>query len=85
MTEPHKNVIKTLFIFVLITFIASCSTDNAKGIKTSIKGSLPAFKGKSITISEFVVNSAIPIDTAEIRKKVLSGSGSAARDRDSSS
>ncbi len=66
MTEPNKNLFNALLIFVLITFIASCSTDNEKGIKTTIKGSLPAFEGKSITISEFVVNNAIPIDTAEI-------------------
>jgi hypothetical protein len=55
-------LMSTLFIFL----ISSCSQNNSNGIKTKITGSFPAFKGKSVTLSEIEINKATVLDTAKI-------------------
>jgi hypothetical protein len=61
-----KNII-LLSITIVLAFIASSCTNHAPGvIKTTIKGSFPAFKGKSVSISAFDINSSTPIDTVKI-------------------
>jgi len=66
MSVPRKNIIFIYFIFLFIVFISGCSQNDPKGIKTTVKGSFPAFKGKSVTLSEIDINKAITLDTSEI-------------------
>lgn len=66
MSGIRKNIILSLLSFLLIFLISSCSQNNSNGIKTSINGSFPAFKGKSVTLSEIEINKAIGIDTTKI-------------------
>ena len=66
MSATKKNIINNYFLFLLIILIAGCSQNGSKGIKTTIRGSFPAFKGKSISLSEFDINNAIPLDTVKI-------------------
>jgi len=66
MRAPGKNIITIYLIFLLILFIAGCSLNGNKGIKTTIKGSFPAFKGKSVSLGEFDINTVIPLDTVKI-------------------
>jgi hypothetical protein len=55
-------VLSSLFIFL----ISSCSQNNSNGIRTKITGSFPAFKGKSVTLSEIEINKATALDTTKI-------------------
>jgi thiol-disulfide isomerase/thioredoxin len=66
MTPCLKKFITGLFIFSLIITWTGCSFNTGDGIKTTIRGSFPAFKGKSVSLSEFDINSAIPLDTIKI-------------------
>ncbi|MCK9399664.1 MAG: AhpC/TSA family protein [Bacteroidales bacterium] len=66
MSVPRKNIIFIYFIFLFIVFISGCSQNDPKGINTTVKGSFPAFKGKSVTLSEIDINKAITLDTSEI-------------------
>mgnify|MGYP001766502632 CR=1 FL=1 len=55
------------YVVILAIFILSgCSGGFEKGMKTRIKGSFPALKNKTVTLSEFDINSAIPLDTTKI-------------------
>jgi hypothetical protein len=65
MSAKRKNI-STLFIPVLFIFIIVACQNNSQGIKTKIRGSFPALKGKTVTLSEFDVNSALPVDTTKI-------------------
>jgi hypothetical protein len=49
----------------------SCSQNNSDGIKTKIRGTFPAFKGKSVSLGRLDTNDIIPVDTTKI-----SGDGS---------
>jgi hypothetical protein len=60
-----KNINAILLIIVWIGLATACS-DGTRGIKTTIQGSFPSFKGKSVSISEFDINSATPLDTVKI-------------------
>ncbi|MCU0370585.1 MAG: AhpC/TSA family protein [Bacteroidales bacterium] len=66
MPGSLKNLIFATFIAMCIVSVSGCSSDRSRGIKTQIKGSFPSFKGKQVTLSEFDVNYAIPIDTVNI-------------------
>jgi hypothetical protein len=66
MSGLRKIIILCFLSFMLIFLISNCSQNNLNGIKTTIKGSFPAFKGKSVTLSEIEINKAIPLDTAKI-------------------
>lgn len=66
MAIRSKRITFYSFIILVIITIAGCSMNNDKGVKTVVKGSFPAFKGKTVSISEFEINSAIPIDTVKI-------------------
>jgi hypothetical protein len=66
MTSPLKKIILHVFIYSLILLVAGCSQTGKNGFKTTIKGTFPAFKGKSVSLSEYDINSAIPIDTVNI-------------------
>ena len=66
MTARFKYT-RTFYFFILfIIIITGCSQNGSKGIKTTISGSFPAFKGKSVSLSEFDISSAIPVDTVKI-------------------
>jgi len=65
MTVLRKIIINNYFLFIFI-IITGCSQNGSRGIKTTINGSFPAFKSKSISLSEFDINNAIPLDTAKI-------------------
>jgi thiol-disulfide isomerase/thioredoxin len=57
----------TYYLFIsIILLVSGCSTDSKKGLKTTIRGSFPELAGKQVTLSEFDINSAIPIDTSII-------------------
>jgi thiol-disulfide isomerase/thioredoxin len=65
------RVVRKLFILGLLSsffifLISSCSQNNSNGIKTKITGKFPAFKGKTVTLSEIEINKATGIDTAKI-------------------
>jgi hypothetical protein len=66
MTIRLKKSLFDSLIFLLIITLTGCSLNDNKGIKTIIKGSFPAFKGKFVSLSEFDVNSALPVDTVKI-------------------
>ena len=66
MSGPRKIIILCFLSFLLIFLISSCSLNDSNGIKTTIKGSFPAFKGKSVTLSEIEINKAIALDTTKI-------------------
>ncbi len=66
MNGLRKNIILCLSSFLLIFLISGCSQNNSNSIKTTIKGSFPAFTGKSVTLSEIEINKAIALDTTKI-------------------
>jgi thiol-disulfide isomerase/thioredoxin len=66
MTSRCKFINAFIILFVFIFLFSNCTDSGTKGTRTTVSGSFPAFKGKSLTISEFDINSAIPIDTVKI-------------------
>jgi thiol-disulfide isomerase/thioredoxin len=69
MFFTHKNIISLSFILLAVFIFAGCSEKKPGEIKTIIKGSFTAFKGKLVSLSEFDINNAIPLDTAIIDKE----------------
>lgn len=55
------------YYLLILIFLAACNQGN-KGIRTTITGSFPLLKGKMVSISEFDINNAIPVDTTRIRE-----------------
>ncbi len=68
MTFSGKNINALFIIIVLLSLITACDNSGKQGTRTTIQGSFPAFKGKSVSISEFDINSAIPLDTVKIKE-----------------
>jgi thiol-disulfide isomerase/thioredoxin len=66
MTFNGKKINALFFIIVLLSLVTACNDPGNRPIKTTIEGSFPAFKGKAVSISEFDINSAIPLDTVKI-------------------
>jgi thiol-disulfide isomerase/thioredoxin len=66
MSLLRKNIISVSFLFLLISLISGCNQIGTNGIKTKIKGSFPALKGKQVTLSEIDINKAISLDTTKI-------------------
>jgi hypothetical protein len=68
---PIMSVLRKFFILSLLSsfsifLIPSCSQNNPNEIKTKITGSFPAFKGKTVTLSEIEINKATGLDTIKI-------------------
>ena len=66
MTELKKIRRGILIFLSFLAFLTGCHEDNGDGIRTTIKGSFPAFHGRMITLSEIDLYKAIPVDTSEI-------------------
>lgn len=66
MNELRKIFLLGLLSSFSIFMISSCSQNNSNGIKTKITGSFPAFKGKTVTLSEIEINKATGLDTTKI-------------------
>jgi hypothetical protein len=66
MSACGKKFITVNFIFILILLFAGCSQNGNKSIKTTIRGSFPAFKGKLVSLGELDINNVIPVDTVKI-------------------
>ncbi len=66
MISPGKNIVLKCFIFFFIILMVSCTQKNSDGIKTKIRGSFPAFKGKSVSLGELDTNNIVPVDTVKI-------------------
>jgi hypothetical protein len=62
----HKKLSLTALILFLACFFTGCGGPGDKGTRTKITGYFPAFKGRSVTLSEIDVDKAIPLDTARI-------------------
>jgi len=65
MRPQQKNPLFLYLIFILVTLISGCqkSDDN---IKTKIKGSFPALKGKPVILCEIDINKSLMLDTTNI-------------------
>jgi len=68
MTDKRKFFLLHYILILFIFILAGCSQNGDKGFKTTIRGSFPALAGKTVTLSEFDINSAIPLDTTKISK-----------------
>jgi hypothetical protein len=66
MIASRKFFILGLLSIFLLLIVSSCSLNNSNGIKTKITGSFPAFKGKTVTLSEIDINKATGLDTTKI-------------------
>lgn len=66
MTLQRRNFISSALLALVSFMLFSCDNDSKSTIITRIDGSFPAFKGKSVSVSEFGINEAIPIDTVKI-------------------
>jgi thiol-disulfide isomerase/thioredoxin len=66
MTLKTKFTVTEYLFILIIILVTGCSPDGKKGLKTIIRGSFPELAGKQVTLSEFDVNSAMPVDTSEI-------------------
>jgi hypothetical protein len=64
ISEP--KIFRHIILFLVAISLTACSNYPDDKIKTVIKGHFPSFQGKSVTLSEFDIDSAIPIDTTEI-------------------
>jgi hypothetical protein len=62
----RKISILSLPGYFLIFLISGCSPNNPNEIKTKITGSFPAFKDKTVTLSEIEINKANGLDTTRI-------------------
>jgi thiol-disulfide isomerase/thioredoxin len=68
MNSKRNFYILHYIFFLFIIILTGCSQNGDKGFKTTIRGSFPALGGKTVTLSEFDINSAIPLDTTKISK-----------------
>jgi len=66
MVFGRKIIYRFYGFFLTVILMAACSNNNNGEIKTSIRGNFPAFHGKFVSLSEFDINKAIPIDTVKI-------------------
>lgn len=63
-----SKLIVCLLLVIMVVLLTDCNNNGQNGLKTTIHGSFPNLAGKTVTLSEFDVNSAIPVDTAKIDK-----------------
>jgi hypothetical protein len=66
LMKSYKFTKSFVPFLAILLLIISCTGSDKDGIKTTISGSFPEFKGKKVTLSEIDVEKAIPIDTTEI-------------------
>lgn len=66
MNDP-KKISRGISALVLFLALATGCHETPSGeIRTTVKGSFPAFAGRKLTLSEIDLYKAIPLDTAEI-------------------
>jgi len=63
MNVLPKNIFGFAFLVLSFILMSGCSDGDRGSVKTSINGLFSAFPGKMVVLSEFDINSAIPLDT----------------------
>jgi peroxiredoxin len=63
MNAFPKNIFGFVFLIFSLILLSGCFDSDHGSVKTSINGSFSAFPEKMVVLSEFEVNSAIPLDT----------------------
>jgi thiol-disulfide isomerase/thioredoxin len=69
MAVRNIFIFRALLFALIVLAAAGCQRDGNKRIKTTITGSFSQLAGKSVSLSEFDITSATPLDTVKIDEK----------------